>query len=144
MIKEDALIEFIANNLGFEKSIFSKEANIRTLCAISLYLESVDDKLRNELTPNRNTISKVIDLKIIGRDVYIDLTEHFTPLNLEPLIYKDKFESDGFCDLQLKMDILILEIEQHFHDPHNDDEIIEAKLENIGDLINFYCKENNP
>lgn len=49
MIEEQTLIRFIDESLKVDKIYVSREANIITLCIISLYINDLDSSIRNKL-----------------------------------------------------------------------------------------------
>lgn len=144
MLEERELIKFIAEYLEIDEKLILAEANLSALCAISLFLASRDQSSINKSRIKFNRLSeKLENPKQNGPSLIFDLTKFFDFNEDDRILLEDRIESDGFFDLQLKRDLLILEIEQLLHFPHTNEELIEMKIESVIDLINLYCKVGN-
>lgn len=139
MIEQNKLIEIIAKYLDINEKIIVPTANLVGICAISLYFGEQDQSFQNENEINLNRINEELDKPEKNeRDLIFDLTKYFENKNDKEILLKDYIAVDGFYDLQLKRDLLILEIEQYLGHPHSDDELAEMKVKSVEDLIKFY------
>lgn len=141
-IERPELKKLIAKKLKIDEACVYEEANIRTLCAISLYLSDFEEEQRNEFKIKTGKLNQKIDKPHQdGRDLTFDLTEFFYVKSGEKIILEDWIGYDSFYDLGLTHDMLILQVEIELGGSIPDDVLANMPSETVENLLKFFSDD---
>ncbi|MCK0179120.1 hypothetical protein MWU50_07450 [Flavobacteriaceae bacterium S0862] len=115
MVK-DKLINLISETLSIDKTLVFEDANLRSLCLLSNYLEGLDKVDKKKIKINKDSLKKNVfeNVTYKGNYLFADISFLFERKENKSVIYKDLRGRDGFYNFEILEVLLILEIESKF------------------------------